>query len=108
MKDDKIFEKDPVTGKKKYISGSWKKLFKIDYKIVIIIVLSLLFLGAWRTEFSICQDVMNTVVNDPCSYCQESLVFNIINNSDTNLKNNLTSENLSAFYEEIQRRPYKQ
>ena len=99
MKDEKMFETDPVTGKKKYIKGSWKKMLKPDYKTIIIIVLASCFLGAWKAEFKECRGLMETVANNPCTYCS----MKTLNISSLNESNNKTD--FEKFYREIQNRP---
>jgi hypothetical protein len=102
MTDLKMFEKDKITGKKKYIPGSWRKLFKMNgwaLMCVIVIVFNFYMFNPVSEE---CKEA----ISDPCSYCSKNTIPILINYSGN--YENMSSPEFNKFYEEIQRRPYEQ
>lgn len=101
-----MFEKDEKTGKKKYIKGSWKKLFRMNgwaLMVVLVIVFNFYMYNPVSEE---CKEA----ISNPCNYCHEygmipNFNYTLSNNSIGNDNINVTSENFTALYEEIQRRP---
>lgn len=63
IKDYKMFEKTPDG--LKYIRGSWRKMFKVDWFALLLIVTILLACYSYYHDTRECFKVLA----DPCSYC---------------------------------------
>ena len=105
MTDLKMFEKDSKTGKKKYIPGSWRKLFRMNgwaFMCVLVIVFNFYMYNPVSEE---CREA----ISNPCLYCREQIImpynFSVNNTVIGNDTNDDSQENFTALYRAIQQRP---
>jgi hypothetical protein len=61
----KMYERDPVTGKNKYIPGSWKKMFKMKWEVLLLVLVVVFTFYMYKASTSECMSYMQ----DPCTYC---------------------------------------
>ena len=102
MTDLKMFEKDKVTGKKKYIPGSWRKLFRMNgwaLMCVLVIVFNFYMYNPVSEE---CKEAISSCD----AYCGKNIMPIPINYTIDS--EDVAEPNFTRFYEEIQRRPYEQ
>lgn len=103
MVDLKMFEKDPITGKKKYIKGSWRKMFRVDWKVLLVVFVVVFNFYMYNPVTQECKEA----ISNPCNYCRES-VFNYNNGlhfvvpNESGLNTSVSQPpNFSAVYDPI-------
>lgn len=67
-KDTRLFEKGP-DGKLRYIPGSWKNMFHVDWIQLMYIIAIILILFSYRVSMTECKYIIETVSENPCQFC---------------------------------------
>lgn len=74
-KSSKLFARDPITKEKKYIPGSWKRIFRIDFNTILIVAIVVLGFLFFQTATQECRAVMES----PCDYCSGAIMVEGLN-----------------------------